>query len=77
MMNISEKFEIIDERTLSDMNGGGIGGICAGWILGGTVGLIGATAAGIANGELTLEIIGKAYTTGALVGMAIGTATPV
>ena len=76
-MTTNKNFELMNDRDLFNTNGGLLGGALAGWILGGTVGLIGATAVGVVTGELTLSTIGKAYTTGALVGAAIGTATPV
>lgn len=46
-------------------------------LIGGTIGIIGATGYGVANGNLSGGTIYRAYVTGALSGAAIGTYTPV
>ena len=70
-------FEELTNDELYGNNGGALAGGIAGAILGGTAGLCVGVAAGCANGSVSGNTLWKCYVTGALVGGAIGAATPI
>lgn len=72
-----KRFESINKEESMNLNGGLLAGALTGAIIGGTIGIIGATGYGVANGNLSGGTIYRAYVTGALSGAAIGTYTPV
>lgn len=72
-----KNFESMTEKEIEDVTGGLVAGALAEAILGGTVGLIGATGYGVVKGNLSGGTLYRAYVTGALSGAAIGTYAPV
>ena len=72
-----EKIKTISCQDLQNVDGGLLAGALAGTILGGTVGLVGATGYGISKGKLSGGTLYRGYVAGALTGCAIGAYMPI
>ncbi|WP_075809104.1 class IIb bacteriocin, lactobin A/cerein 7B family [Paraclostridium sordellii] len=70
------KFEVLEEQNLEDVNGGLVAGAIAGTIVGGAYGLAGAAIAGAANGKTSYQNLWKSYLVGASIGGASGLYSP-